>query len=104
MVSVYRNNGFVDLCRGPHLPSTGRIPAFTLLRTAGAYWRGDERRPQLQRIYGTAWESKQALDDHLHRLEEAELRDHRRLGPELRLYAFPASWVRGWRSGFPTAA
>ncbi len=95
VVSVYRNDGFVDLCRGPHLPSTGRIPAFALLRTAGAYWRGDEHRPQLQRIYGTAWESKQALDDHLHRLEEAELRDHRRLGPELRLYAFPRELGHG---------
>ena len=95
VVSVYRNHGFVDLCRGPHLPSTGRIPAFALLRTAGAYWRGDEHRPQLQRIYGTAWESKQALDDHLHRLEEAELRDHRRLGPELRLYAFPRELGQG---------
>ena len=95
VVSVYRNDGFVDLCRGPHLSSTGRIPAFTLLRTAGAYWRGDERRPQLQRIYGTAWESRQALDDHLHRLEEAELRDHRRLGPELRLYAFPRELGQG---------
>jgi threonyl-tRNA synthetase len=95
VVSVYRNDGFVDLCRGPHLPSTGRIPAFALLRTAGAYWRGDEHRPQLQRIYGTAWESKQALDDHLHRLEEAELRDHRRLGPELKLYAFPRELGQG---------
>ena len=63
---------FVDLCRGPHVPSTGRLGAFKLMRVAGAYWRGDEKRPQLQRIYGTAWESKEALDEHLHRLEEAE--------------------------------
>jgi threonyl-tRNA synthetase len=88
-VTVYRNDEFVDLCRGPHLPSTGRLKAFALLRSAGAYWRGDERRPQLQRIYGTAWESKQALDAHLERLAEAERRDHRRLGPELDLFSFP---------------
>jgi len=88
-VTLYRNDGFVDLCRGPHLPSTGRLRAVKLLRTAGAYWRGDERREQLQRIYGTAWESRAALDAYLHRLEEAERRDHRRLGPELDLYSFP---------------
>jgi threonyl-tRNA synthetase len=88
-VTVYRNQSFVDLCRGPHLPSTGRLKAFKLLRSAGAYWRGDEKRPQLQRIYGTAWESPQAMADHLHRLEEAERRDHRRLGPELDLFSFP---------------
>ncbi|MGH8958606.1 MAG: threonine--tRNA ligase [Acidimicrobiia bacterium] len=88
-VTVYRNEGFVDLCRGPHLPSTGRLPAFRLLRTAGAYWRGDEKRQQLQRIYGTAWESEKALADYLHRVEEAERRDHRRLGHELDLYSFP---------------
>jgi threonyl-tRNA synthetase len=89
VVSVYRNDGFVDLCRGPHLPSTGRIPAFKLLRSAGAYWRGDERRQQLQRIYGTAWESKQALDEHLAQAAEAERRDHRRVGPDLELFSFP---------------
>jgi threonyl-tRNA synthetase len=88
-VTVYRNESFVDLCRGPHLPSTGRLKAFKLLRTAGAYWRGDEKRPQLQRIYGTAWESTQAMADYLHRLEEAERRDHRKLGPELDLFSFP---------------
>ena len=89
VVTVYRNNGFIDLCRGPHVPSTGRLKAVKLLRTAGAYWRGDEHKPQLQRIYGTAWESKQALEDHLHRMEEAERRDHRKLGPELDLFSFP---------------
>jgi threonyl-tRNA synthetase len=89
-VSVYHNNGFADLCRGPHLPSTGRLQAYRLTRTAGAYWRGDEHNPQLQRIYGTAWESQRALQDHLHRLEEAEQRDHRRLGTELDLYSFPS--------------
>ena len=94
-VSVYRNSSFVDLCRGPHVPSTGRLRAVKLLRTAGAYWRGDEKRPQLQRIYGTAWESKKALDDYLHRLEEAEKRDHRRLGRELDLYSFPAELGSG---------
>jgi threonyl-tRNA synthetase len=88
-VTVYRNRGFVDLCRGPHLPSTGRLGAFKLLRTAGAYWRGDEKRQQLQRIYGTAWESDGALAEYLHRVEEAERRDHRRLGQELDLYSFP---------------
>ena len=87
-----RRNGDVawsDLCRGPHLPTTKRIPAFKLMRSAAAYWRGDENNKQLQRIYGTAWESKEALEEHLHRIEEAERRDHRRLGRELDLYSFP---------------
>ncbi|MGH2770606.1 MAG: threonine--tRNA ligase, partial [Actinomycetota bacterium] len=89
-VSLYRNDGgFVDLCRGPHLPSTGLIRAFKILRSSGAYWRGDEKRPMLQRIYGTAWESREALDAYLHRLEEAQRRDHRRLGAELELFSFP---------------
>ncbi|MFJ9315659.1 threonine--tRNA ligase [Pimelobacter simplex] len=78
-----------DLCRGPHLPTTKRIPAFKLMRSAAAYWRGDEKNKQLQRIYGTAWPSKEALDEHLHRLEEAERRDHRKLGRELDLFSFP---------------
>ncbi len=78
-----------DLCRGPHLPTTKRIPAFKLMRSAAAYWRGDEKNKQLQRIYGTAWESKEALEEHLHRLEEAQRRDHRRLGAELDLFSFP---------------
>lgn len=90
IISAYRNQeGFVDLCRGPHVSSTSRLGAFRLTRVAGAYWRGDERRPQLQRIYGTAWESEAALAAHLHRLEEAERRDHRRLGAELDLFHFP---------------
>jgi threonyl-tRNA synthetase len=81
---------FIDLCRGPHVPDTGtHLGHFKLLRVAGAYWRGDEKRPMLQRIYGTAWASKKDLDDHLHRLEEAEKRDHRRLGVELDLFSFP---------------
>jgi len=89
VISVYRNDEFVDLCRGPHVPSTGTLKAFKLLRTAGAYWRGDEHRPQLQRIYGTAWEDQKALDAYLTRLEEAERRDHRKLGTELDLFSFP---------------
>ena len=88
-VSVYRNDGFADLCRGPHVPSTGRLKAVKLLRSSGAYWRGDEHLAQLQRIYGTAWESKKSLQAYLHRLDEAEKRDHRRLGRELDLYSFP---------------
>jgi threonyl-tRNA synthetase len=78
-----------DLCRGPHLPTTKRIPAFKLMRTAAAYWRGDEKNRQLQRIYGTAWETKEALEEHLHRIEEAERRDHRKLGRDLDLFSFP---------------
>jgi threonyl-tRNA synthetase len=93
VISIYRNTrdgevAFVDLCRGPHVPGTGRIRAFRLLRSAGAYWRGDETKPMLQRIYGTAWESQLALDDYLHRLKEAERRDHRRLGRDLDLYSW----------------
>jgi threonyl-tRNA synthetase len=87
-----RRNGDVawsDLCRGPHLPTTKRIPAFKLMRTAAAYWRGDEKNKQLQRVYGTAWESKEALEEHLHRIEEAERRDHRKLGRDLDLFSFP---------------
>lgn len=94
-VTAYRNNGFIDLCRGPHLPSTKRIPAVTLLRSSGAYWRGDENREQLQRIYGTAWASSKDLEQYLVRLEEAEKRDHRRLGPELDLYSFPSELGSG---------
>jgi threonyl-tRNA synthetase len=78
-----------DLCRGPHIPTTKFIPAFKLTRSAAAYWRGSEKNPQLQRIYGTAWESQEALDAHLERLAEAERRDHRRLGAELDLFSFP---------------
>ncbi len=93
-LTIYDNHAgeelvWKDLCRGPHLPTTRDIPAFKLMRTAAAYWRGSEQNPQLQRIYGTAWESKQALKDHLTMLEEAEKRDHRRLGAELDLFSFP---------------
>ena len=85
-ISIYRHNGFVDLCQGPHVGSTAEIPAMKLLSVAGAYWRGDEKRPMLQRIYGTAFESQDELDEHLARLEEAERRDHRTLGRQLGLY------------------
>ncbi len=89
-ISVYRNTPeFVDLCRGPHVPSTGRLGHFKLMKVAGAYWRGNEKGPMLQRIYGTAWASKAELDEHLLRLEEAEKRDHRKLATELDLLSFP---------------
>jgi threonyl-tRNA synthetase len=94
-LTIYDNlnrNGEIswkDLCRGPHLPTTKRIPAFKLMRSAAAYWRGDEKNKQLQRIYGTAWETKEALEEHLHRIEEAERRDHRKLGRDLDLFSFP---------------
>jgi threonyl-tRNA synthetase len=87
-VSLYRNGPFTDLCRGPHTPSTGRAKAFRLTSVAGAYWRGDERRQMLTRIYGTAFLSREELEDHLRRLEEARARDHRRLGRELGLFLF----------------
>jgi threonyl-tRNA synthetase len=88
-VSVYRNDGWGDLCLGPHVPTTKRLGAYKLLNLAGAYWRGDERRPMLQRVYGTAWATREDLDAYLVRLEEAERRDHRRLGRELDLLSFP---------------
>ena len=88
-ITTYSNLDFIDLCRGPHVPTTSRIPAVKLLRSSGAYWRGDEKREQLQRIYGTAWASKTDLGAYLERLEEAEKRDHRKLGPELDLFSFP---------------
>jgi threonyl-tRNA synthetase len=87
-VSLYRNGPFVDLCRGPHGPSTGRIEAFKLTSVAGAYWRGDSSRPMLTRVYGTAFLSKADLEEHLRRLEQARARDHRRLGRELGLFMF----------------
>src|SRR5437899_5292206 len=76
-VSLYRQGDFIDLCRGPHVPSTGKLGAFKLLSSSGAYWRGDEKNPMLQRIYGTAWPTKQELEQYLWRLEEAKKRDHR---------------------------
>ncbi|MFQ6024381.1 MAG: TGS domain-containing protein, partial [Acidiferrobacterales bacterium] len=85
-ISLYRQGEFIDLCRGPHVPSTGKLKAFKLTKVAGAYWRGDSRNEMLQRIYGTAWPNKEALDAYLHRLEEAEKRDHRKIGRQLDLY------------------
>jgi threonyl-tRNA synthetase len=87
IITTYQQGEFVDLCRGPHVPSTAEIGPFRLLSIAGAYWRGDEKRPMLQRIYGTAWPTQDALDAHLTRLEEAQRRDHRRLGRELDLFS-----------------
>src|SRR5438105_5937343 len=86
-ISVYKTGRFLDFCRGPHLPSTGKIKAFKLLNIAGAYWLGDEKNPQLQRIYGTAFFSKKELDDYLHQLEEQKKRDHRVLGKQLDLFS-----------------
>jgi len=85
-ISLYRQGDFVDLCRGPHVPSTGKLKAFKLMKVAGAYWRGDSRNEMLQRVYGTAWRSKDELKDYLHRLEEAEKRDHRKIGKALDLF------------------
>lgn len=103
-VSVYRNGEWADLCLGPHVPSTGRLGAYKLMKLAGAYWRGDETRPMLQRIYGTAWATSKELRTYLHRLEEAERRDHRRLGRELDLFSSPEElgpglWVWHPRGG-----
>ncbi len=86
-ISIYKTGKFTDFCRGPHIPSTGRIKAFKLLNIAGAYWLGDEKNPQLQRIYGTSFFSKKDLDDYLHKLEEAKKRDHRLLGKQLDLFS-----------------
>ena len=86
-ISIYKTGKFVDFCRGPHIPSTGRIKAFKLLNIAGAYWLGDEKNPQLQRIYGTSFFSKKDLDEYLHKLEEAKKRDHRVLGKQLDLFS-----------------
>ena len=86
--TFYRQGPFIDLCRGPHVASTGEIGPFKLLGTAGAYWRGDEKRPMLQRVYGTAWATQEELDAYLWRREEARKRDHRRLGVALDLFSF----------------
>jgi threonyl-tRNA synthetase len=85
-VSLYREGDFIDLCRGPHVPSTGKLKVFKLMKVAGAYWRGDQKNEQLQRIYGTAWAKKDELEAYLHMLEEAEKRDHRKLGRQLDLF------------------
>src|SRR5437763_508926 len=85
-ISLYREGDFIDLCRGPHVPSTGKLRVFKLMKVAGAYWRGDSKNEMLQRIYGTAWAKKEEQDAHLHMLEEAEKRDHRRLAKQLDLF------------------
>jgi len=104
-ISVYRNTeSFVDLCRGPHVPSTGLLGHFRLRRVAGAYWRGNEKGPMLQRIYGTAWESAAALEEHLNRLIEAEKRDHRKLATELDLLSFPSELGGGLAVWHPKGA
>ena len=104
-VSLYRNSDeFVDLCRGPHVPTTNRLGHFSLMKVAGAYWRGNEKGPMLQRIYGTAWESDTALKEHLHRLEEATKRDHRRLANELDLLSFPSELGGGLAVWHPKGA
>jgi threonyl-tRNA synthetase len=88
IISAYQQGDFIDLCRGPHVPATGKIKHFKLLTCAGAYWRGDEKNKMLQRIYGTSWFSKEDLNDFLHRMEEAKKRDHRKLGREMEIYTF----------------
>ncbi len=104
-ISVYRNTeSFVDLCRGPHVPTTGKLGHFALMKVAGAHWRSSEKGPMLQRIYGTAWESKAALDEHLHRLAEAEKRDHRRLAVEQDLLSFPSELGGGLAVWHPKGA
>jgi threonyl-tRNA synthetase len=105
VISAYRNSdSFVDMCVGPHVPSTGKLGFFKLQRVSGAYWRGDEKGPMLQRIYGTAWESKQALAEHLHQLEEAAKRDHRKLATELDLLSFPSELGGGLAVWHPRGA
>jgi len=103
-ISFYRQGEFMDLCRGPHLPSTGLVKHFKLLDLAGAYWRGDSTRVMLTRIYGTAFASAGALEEHLRWREEARRRDHRRLGPELDLFSINNEAIgAGWCSGIPKA-
>ena len=105
VITTYRNTDeFVDLCRGPHVPNTGYLAHFELMRVAGAYWRGDENRPMLQRIYGTAWATKKDLKAHLERLEEAAKRDHRKLATELDLLSFPAELGGGLAVWHPKGA
>ncbi len=105
VISFYRNSdSFIDMCVGPHVPSTGRLGHFKLMSVAGAYWRGDEHQPMLQRIYGTAWASRKQLAQHLHRLEEAAKRDHRKLATELDLLSFPSELGGGLAVWHPRGA
>jgi threonyl-tRNA synthetase len=103
-VSIYRHASFVDLCAGPHVARTGEVKAFKLTSVAGAYWRGDERRPMLQRIYGALFETQGELDEYLNRLEEAQRRDHRRLGRELDLFSFHEEYGPGLAYWHPKGA
>lgn len=104
VISIYDQGEFFDLCRGPHVPSTGRIKAFKLLSVAGAYWRGDAKNKMLQRIYGTAFAKKAQLDEHLHLLEEAKKRDHRKLGKELKIFTFSKEVGQGLPLWLPAGA
>ncbi|ALS23471.1 MULTISPECIES: threonine--tRNA ligase [Paenibacillus] len=104
VITIYDQGEFFDLCRGPHLPSTGRIKAFKLLSVAGAYWRGDSKNKMLQRIYGTAFPKKAELDEHLHLLEEAKKRDHRKLGKELKMFTFSSEVGQGLPLWLPHGA
>lgn len=104
VITIYDQGEFFDLCRGPHLPSTGRIKAFKLLSVAGAYWRGDSKNKMLQRIYGTAFPKKAELDEHLHLLEEAKKRDHRKLGKELKMFTFASEVGQGLPLWLPHGA
>ncbi|KEQ23021.1 threonine--tRNA ligase [Paenibacillus tyrfis] len=104
VITIYDQGEFFDLCRGPHLPSTGRIKAFKLLSVAGAYWRGDSKNKMLQRIYGTAFPKKSELDEHLHLLEEAKKRDHRKLGKELKMFTFSSEVGQGLPLWLPHGA
>ncbi len=105
VISFYRNtDSFVDMCMGPHVPATGKLQHFKLMKVAGAYWRGDEKNDMLQRIYGTAWASKKQLKEHLHRLEEAAKRDHRKLANELDLLSFPSELGGGLAVWHPKGA
>ena len=102
-ISLYAQGDFIDLCRGPHVPSTGKLKVFKLMKLAGAYWRGDSKNEMLQRIYGTAWAKKEDQDAYLHRLEEAEKRDHRKLGRSSICFTCRTrrrAWCSGIRKGW----
>ena len=102
-LSLYTQGDFTDLCRGPHVPSTGKLKVFKLMKVAGAYWRGDSKNEMLQRIYGTAWAKKEDQEAYLHRLEEAEKRDHRKTRQACSTCSIPRKKRRAWCSGIPRA-